>query len=461
MRRFFPDSIRGWVLLVVLGGLAVSHLVAFSLYSKNRVEAIATVGGRQVAGSVAVIAKLASQTARHERRALTEAASTTSLKFFIGGRPLVWEQGKERLSIVVRRGLGETLPPGTMVLVGKGEGGLADNAPAHMRMLGLQQDMMQVVHGAPLDQWVLGSVRLADGFWLNFAAHPEIGEGWWRPDFSLTLLAVSLVVVALIVVAARFATRSFAIFANAAQRLGQDIHAPPMREDGPREVRRAAQAFNEMQARLRRFIVGRTQMIAAISHDLRTPITRMRLRAADEEQRDKMLADLEEMENMIAETLAFARDEQESASREVFDLGHMLHDMCVEMATLGQNVAFSGLTSLNMFGHSARLKRVFANLIGNAMKYGDRARVNLLITAQHIEATIDDDGPGIPEDEREKVFAPFYRLEHSRSRETGGSGLGLASARNIVRGHGGEIKLATRAEGGLRVTVTLPRLGEK
>jgi signal transduction histidine kinase len=261
-------------------------------------------------------------------------------------------------------------------------------------------------------------------------------------------------------VAVRRATQPFATFASAAERLGVDVNAPPLSESGPREVRRAAHAFNVMQGRIRRFVHDRTQMLAAISHDLKTPITRLRLRAEfveDDDQRARMLADLAEMEQMIAATLAFARDDAASEPRLRLDLAAMVQGMVEDFQDLGAPCAYDGPEALVISGRPVALKRAIANLIDNAVKYGGVARVGLTEQGATVRLTIDDDGPGIPEEAFERVFAPFVRLETSRSRATGGTGLGLAVARAAALAHGGAITLANRPEGGLRVTFTLPR----
>jgi signal transduction histidine kinase len=253
------------------------------------------------------------------------------------------------------------------------------------------------------------------------------------------------------------------VFTSAADRLGLDMNAPPLTEEGPREVRQASHAFNNMQRRLQRFVRDRTQMLAAISHDLRTPITRLKLRAElieDEQQQKKMLSDLDEMEAMIAATLSFARDEFAHEPRAALDLAALLQTVCDEAADAADAASYDGPARFAFTGRPTALKRAFANLIDNAVKYGAAARVALTVAQGTVSVAIDDDGPGIAEAEFDRVFDPFYRIESSRSRETGGVGLGLAVVRSVVRGHGGDITLANRPEGGLRATVVLPMGGE-
>ncbi|MBT3305280.1 MAG: HAMP domain-containing protein [Alphaproteobacteria bacterium] len=271
---------------------------------------------------------------------------------------------------------------------------------------------------------------------------------------------MTVVVVVLSVWATRRATRPLARFADAAERLGLDVNAPPVDEDGPREVRHVAAAFNTMQNRIRTFVRDRTQMLAAISHDLRTPITRLRLRAEfieDADLQKKMFDDLEQMEVMIASTLAFARDDAGDEAKKPFDLAVLLQGFCDDASDAGHAAVYIGPDRLTYSGRPIALGRVFTNLIDNAIHYGGNAQVNLAADDQQIVITVADDGDGIPEEQLEQVFAPFHRVEHSRSRETGGVGLGLSVVRSIVHAHGGEVTLSNRAEGGLLATVILPR----
>jgi signal transduction histidine kinase len=260
--------------------------------------------------------------------------------------------------------------------------------------------------------------------------------------------------------AVRRVTAPLSGIAAAAERFGKDVAAPPLAEAGTVEMRAAARAFNEMQARLRRLVENRTRMLAAISHDLRTPLTLLRLRAEsvdNVQEREKMLATIAEMNDMIEATLAFARDEATAEPPRPIDLAALLASIVDDMADAGMPVTMAAASPVTYQCRPTALKRAITNLIDNAVKYGDRAQVSLRATPAQIEIVIDDSGPGIPEDELVRVFQPFYRLEGSRSRETGGIGLGLAIALSIVQTQGGEITLANRREGGLSAVITLPR----
>ncbi len=289
-------------------------------------------------------------------------------------------------------------------------------------------------------------------------------------DFQLTarhnlraLIAILLVLVTISLVSLFFVrrlTQKLNAFAQAAESLGRSVHAPVLPETGPSELRRATHAFNVMQARLSRFITDRTQMLAAISHDLRTPLTRMRLRAEfvdDDTQRDKMLGDLAEMESMISATLAFARDDALRENRTPIDLSTLLKDLAETGAETGQAVTYHPHDPAPILASPLAIRRAVGNLVDNACKYGGSADIRLVGPEDgYYHILIRDQGPGIPEAALEQVFQPFFRLETSRNRDTGGVGLGLSVTRTIVRSHGGDVTLTNHPEGGLSADIALP-----
>ena len=200
-------------------------------------------------------------------------------------------------------------------------------------------------------------------------------------------------------------------------------------------------------------------MIAAMSHDLRTPLTRLRFRAElveDPDRQKKMLDDLDRMRDMIESVLAFARDDTKHKPRSLLDLSALIEGICQDASDAGEPVTFSGPRGVTISGRPTALRRAVSNLVDNAVKYGRSAAVSLIPETERVVITVEDEGPGIPRSEREKVFDPFYRVEYSRNPETGGVGLGLSVTRSIVWEHGGDITLATRKGGGLSVRMELP-----
>jgi signal transduction histidine kinase len=308
------------------------------------------------------------------------------------------------------------------------------------------------------------SLRLPDGPWLNLRASLPPPRPWHSDTFLAAFFGMTLAAVLLILWAVARLMRPVRLLAEAANRLGRDVNAPPLPEAGPTEVATAARAFNEMAARIRLFVADRTQMLAAIGHDLRTPITRLKLRAEfmdDDEQRRKMLADLDEMEAMIGATLAFARDDAATEPATQMDIAALCRTVADEASDAhpdqAEKISYDGPEKLVIRARPLALKRAIANLVANALNYGGAARLQLTQEdAVLVRLTVADEGPGIPEAELEAVFTPFRRLEASRNRETGGTGLGLTIARNILRGHGGDVVLQNRTEGGLIAVASLP-----
>ena len=303
------------------------------------------------------------------------------------------------------------------------------------------------------------AVKLGDGQWLSFATTLPQGAPSVSWQFIIAMALMGVIVLAVSVWAVRRVTAPLGLLAVAADRLGRDVAAEPLTEVGTIEMQHATRAFNQMQERLRRLIESRTQMLAALSHDLRTPLTLLRLRAeevTDMDERDKMLATIGEMDEMIRTTLAFARDEVRAEQRRRVDVAALLASIVDDMADAGMPVTMAPAPPLIHDCQPAALKRAITNLLNNAVKYGKSARAAIATVAKTIEITIDDDGPGIPDAELPRVFQPFYRVEESRSRDTGGTGLGLAIAQSIVQTHGGEITLTNRPGGGLHACIRLP-----
>ncbi|WP_428031437.1 sensor histidine kinase [Ancylobacter sp.] len=302
------------------------------------------------------------------------------------------------------------------------------------------------------------AVQLKDGSWLNSAFSKKMANSMWTAR-SLISLAVTAIVLSLCAAfIARTMTKPMRRLAAAAEALGRGESVAPLSERGPDDLRHTAVAFNLMQSRLQRFVEDRTRMLAAIGHDLRTPITSLRLRAefvADDETREKMLDTLDELRAMTEATLAFSREQAtEEVTRNV-DLTALVGSLCDDLVELGHEIVCAEGPKISYRCRPDALKRAVRNLVENAVRYGERARVCLRTTPQAIEIVIEDDGPGIAPDFIERAFEPFFRMEHSRNRETGGIGLGLSISRNMVRHHGGDIILANTGQG-LRATISLP-----
>ncbi|HEY0847860.1 MAG TPA: ATP-binding protein [Noviherbaspirillum sp.] len=282
-----------------------------------------------------------------------------------------------------------------------------------------------------------------------------------RTDLTNYAILFLLSIGVLAVFVARMTMRPLQQLAQAATELGNDIERPPLPERGAKEIRQAAAAFNAMQARIRQHIRQRSHILAAITHDLQTPLTRLRLRLEkvdDPELREKLISDLSAMQSMVREGLDLARSMDSAEPMQRLDLDSLVDSVCADASDAGQQVTCEGNTHAALMARPVALRRCLTNLIDNACKYGGFARVSISREGASAVIRIVDGGPGIPEQEISRVFDPFYRVENSRSRDTGGTGLGLTIARNIAEQHGGGIALRNLPSGGLEVALTLPCL---
>lgn len=304
------------------------------------------------------------------------------------------------------------------------------------------------------------SMKLPDDTWVNVSLvswSPRAPSGHGAL-LSTTLMALGAILVSVFLV--RWLTQPLSRFAEAAKHFYRSPEIVPVTESGPREVRALASAFNDMQRRIGRLIDDRTQALAAVSHDLKTPITRLRFRVdeiADPAARAAAEADLDDMERMLDQTLAYLRGDRADEEIKLVDLVAILETVTGDLVDAGRPVELEGAPSAVLPGRRLALKRAFANLIDNALKYGVSATVRVVDAADAVEVSIEDRGPGIPEADMERALAPFVRLEPSRNQETGGFGLGLTITQAIIAGHGGRLILANRPEGGLLVLVRLPK----
>ncbi|MHB1872646.1 MAG: ATP-binding protein [Steroidobacteraceae bacterium] len=280
------------------------------------------------------------------------------------------------------------------------------------------------------------------------------------PRLLINLALLVAVLIAALYVAARGITRPLSRLARAADTIGRGARAPPVPEKGARELRNAARAFNSMQERLHRYLDSRTSVLAAMSHDLKTPLTRLRLQVEtlidDPTLRDRLGHELDEMEGMVRGALALFRGLDDQESVEPIDVDALVEAVRRGFAEMGDEVSVSGHAAAPLPGRPQALKRCLTNLVSNAVNFGDRARIEVHDGAV-LRIVVSDAGPGIPPHALERVFEPFYRLESSRNRDTGGTGLGLSIARDVAQAHGGTLSLRNRPEGGLEAELRFPR----
>jgi len=451
--RLLPRSLGAQLLLMLFLALGVSQGLSLFVFRDERDRAVQTALSMEAAGRAASVTRLLDAAAPAARADIVAAASSPVVRFSIDDAPNVLDISADSsgLSERIRAALDDPTRD-IRVNVERRSDALPrlEDVPQEMRQMHARMLAERTASGA-----LSLSIRLESGKWLNLQSmfHRPVSQ-LVPADFAALALAVLLVTLVVSVTVVRV-VRPMRALAEAADRAGRGDPVADLSETGPREVRRTLRAFNLMQARLGRFVADRTRMLAALSHDLRSPLTAMRLRLEliDEgEDRDRLSALTDEMQAMIEASLAFARGEAETEETKEEDLAALLRTVVADETRL----TLTAPPTLVLRLRPVSLRRALRNLIDNALRYGDHVDIILNRLGDHVEIRISDDGPGLPEDQLEAVFRPFHRYESSRSRETGGAGLGLAIARSVIRAHGGDITLANAPEGGLVATMRLP-----
>tara|TARA_R110002096_G_scaffold13392_11_gene47586 strand:- start:607 stop:1977 length:1371 start_codon:yes stop_codon:yes gene_type:complete len=447
----WPRGLAGQLMLGLILVLLIAQATVVGIAMRERRDRFEREGGRAVVQRLAIMARLLEATPQRLHAQMLRVASSGGMRFQIRSRP-------------------PGLPPSPF---------LEEWLAPHMRAMGLTGSVVfQLRQGDEVGDddddddekatsnrpqrtgeggLIAVPLRGSDGDeWLTLVARRRGAPPWPHYAFASFLIAGlgSAIVVLLLV---RRAMRPLHALSAAAEKLGRGETVPPLAERGPLDIRQTTAAFNQMQDRLQRFVSDRTRMLAAISHDLRSPITALRLRAElvdQDDLRERIVASLDEMQQMVEAILAFARQEAMVEPTETVDLAALGKAIVAERAEMGQPVEWLGGDARLYPCRPKALKRALGNLIDNAVRYGERARVSL----EPDGFVVEDDGPGIPEDRLEHVFEPFARLEESRNIDTGGTGLGLSIARSIARGHGGDVILGNRSDGqGIVATLRLAK----
>jgi len=423
--RLWPDSLFGRLAMILFAGLVVAHVLAFVLIVLDRIAIEDELGTKFAAVDIAEAVAILDYIKPEERPAWLDRLARRDWRYVLrDGGEIEAEPPKRRQANIARlRALLGPAHDANFVYF---------DPPKRLR----RGILMHLKDGSPLTLEI---------FWQG----PAIS--YWLP----AALAIQLCIIAFFVwVAVKLATQPLARLEHAANSLGSDLRGEPLPEDGPQEVARAATAFNAMQRRIAEQVAERIQILAAISHDLQTPITRMRLRAdflGDSDAKEKLQGDLQEMQTLVKQGLALARGRDEiGGQRCQTDLHALIDSLVCDYSDAGKPLRFAGERGVTILTHPQALRRIMINLIDNGLKFGED--VEVAIDAQRsngITITVSDRGPGIPDEHLKSVFLPFYRIEASRNRETGGTGLGLAIAQQLASALRGTLTLANRDGGGL------------
>lgn len=441
-------SMRAQTSVIIAAAFILSHVVGYLIYSYEREDALEIAGAADITERAADVSRLLEDLPATWQAAVVRLLNSRTFQVWVSDEPefeMDEPSGAEAdLLDYLRLQVPRALEQDARV-------SLLEPAPDRSTLFGRisPQDAPSVAI----------SIRHGEKNWLNVLGAISTPDSF-IPGLLLANIASAAVGLALVAfwLVSRV-TAPLVRLSEAADALGRNLQSPPLDVSGPREVAVAALAFNRMQARLVHLIKNRTEFLAAISHDLRTPLTQVRLRTEmmpNSMERQKNLKAFDEMEAIIGTFLAYARAAHETERVEKSDIGALVDSVCDDLSDCGAAIECESEPNLVISCKRMAIKRAVVNVIENALKYGGHVRVATKRSGAGVVVTIDDNGPGIPPSELEAVFAPFYRGEKSRTAETGSVGLGLSIAQAIVEDHGGTLRLSNRPKGGLCAEIILP-----
>jgi len=458
--KLLPASLFGRTMLVLIAGLIIVQIGSVALHLFDRGSSVYRLASLQIASHIAQTVRILNRLPPAEREKVVQEVSSPQLRATLSREPVAVASGftehdryEAEFTEEVQRQIGARWP----IRVDINPHPRLDGATAGPFELWMARHFYFLL---PEPFAIVVQVVLQDGtvavFDVNVPQEPLRRLETLVPLLLLLMLACFALSGFLV----RMITGSLDRLAQAADAIGRDPATAPLPDSGPSEIHRVIAAFNRMQERVRSYLVERSRLLTAISHDLKTPITRLRLRAEmlpDAQIRSKMLRDLDEMQTMVGTTLEFFRTTGKDAQRQPLDVGALIESVCEDRRESGQALSVRGAALGPYRADPQALRRCLENLVENAVRYGGGADIELIDSPGRLRIAVSDRGPGIPEAELERVFEPFYRLDASRNMDSGGTGLGLSIARDIARWHGGDVTLRNASGGGLIAELALPR----
>ena len=448
--RYWLGSLTGQVILVALFALLLIQLAGVQIYRMEREATLGLVNSRFTLQRLVAVTSLLNQSPPALHAEILRASRSETLRLQLDDSAPPPDERSSNFERIVRSKL--SYPDRLNIYVSaESRHGLTDWSPP---------DNQRHRHSPRrADIRLRGAIELDDGRWLSFTSLTDREVPGWSIKATLSFILLAALLAGLMIWLLQRTTRPLKELARQAERLGRGDSAEPLKESGPSEIRETLSAFNRMQDRLDRFVSDRTRMLAAISHDLRTPITTLQLRCEflpDGEDKQKLQQGLKHMEQMLNATLQFAREDGMAEPVRDLDLSSLVQSLCDDLQDNGHDVSVEERDAILYRGRPTALRRALQNLLENGVKYGDKVEVRLLDEPGQIRILIRDFGPGIPPEQLEEVFKPFTRLDSARDLTDGSIGLGLAIARTLIHQHGGELTLDNHPQGGLLVQVRLP-----
>jgi len=458
--RLLPASLFGRTMLVLVAGLIVAQLGSMVIHLFDRGSSVYRLASLQIAAQIAQTVRILNRLPADQRQKVVQEVTGPHLRAALRREPVEVASGfsehdryEAEFTEEVQRQIGARWPIRADINPHPRDG---DQSPGPFALWMARHFYFLL----PEPFSIVVQVVLEDGTVVVFDVNvPQEPLSRLEAIVPLILLLM-LVCFSLSGFLVRMTTGSLDRLARAADAIGRNPEDAPLADSGPSEIHRVIAAFNRMQQRVLDYLVERGRLLTAISHDLKTPITRLRLRAemlSDGEIRAKMLRDLEEMQTMVGTTLDFFRTTGSNPQRQPVDIGALIESICEDRRESGPALSVRGAAQAPFRADPQALRRCLENLIENALRYGGGAEIEVTDSSDRLRIAVIDRGPGIPESELERVFEPFYRLDASRNMDSGGTGLGLSIARNIARWHGGDVTLRNAPGGGLIAELALPR----
>ncbi len=463
-RSLWPKTLAARIVLLLVIGLGLSHAISLSVYDVDRGEIVNLIGRAQMIERIGTITSLVANTPPQYQKKIIDLANSSILRIALDKSSNVKNNDLEKAkffsnALIEQIGVDEKMPVLTETIYGEESIWRHLTGKSIVTHISAADHFEHILNEVGTGALIRISIQMEDGLWLNFEVPDLKATMPWTIRFVLSIAMMMIAILVLSAWAAHYLTHPLKQLNIAANDLGRRVSAQPIPEKGPLEVRQSIRVFNKMQERIYRFVNDRTQMIAAIAHDLRTPLMRMQLRSElleDEELRDKFNKDIDDMNHIVSTTLSFSSEEAIQKKHVPLDIVGLVSEVVHDLGEVGLSISWIAPGPNFLKGDRGSLRRAFTNVIENAAKYGEHAAVSLSIEETQLVFAIEDNGPGILVDDLEDVFKPFFRLESSRNRETGGTGLGLSIARSVFRSHGGDVTLRNRTEGGLKVAIFLP-----
>lgn len=472
MKRFLPQSLPSWILLILIAGLLITQFATLSIVSRDRAENNDVLELFRLSERANTLAKVLYAAPPAERKRLASTLSNAANPLSLSEQPVITspiaadDSLAELEDLLVARlsdfgvtdaRIRHVSAQSTENAVASPETADADQGVIERRLSDLAEDFSQ-------SDGLAASIKFSDGQWLNFVTPIAPVNPIFTAQTLPLIGSVAAVVIAMSIWAMRRLTAPYSALERAVKRIGEDIKSPPLPEHGSSEYRSAARAVNAMQAQLREYVADREQLAAALAHDLRTPLTRIRLRLEllrKSPLRQSLMLDLSDIEAISRSVIDFATYEIVDEEQEKIDFWSLVDSIADNYPQVHFDKTSLTSRGLVCVGRPIALRRCITNLVDNAVTYGGKAHLSLAQSGSDIRLTIRDEGPGIPQAKLDEVFQPFRRVESSRNRQTGGFGLGLTIARNIARRCGGDIKLENDARGGLKAELRIPRMTDR